>query len=71
MATPFTDLRAYCVYFGTSQGVYPNQIYIDSPGVSDYVVENLAPATYYFVATVINSAGIESGYSNEITRVVN
>lgn len=69
--TPFTDLRSYRLYFGTSQGVYPNQIVIDSAGVSEYVVENLAPATYYFVATVTNSSGFESGYSNEVSRVVN
>jgi len=69
--TPFTDLRSYRLYFGTSQGNYPNQIHIDSPGVSDYMVENLAPATYYFVATATNTAGMESGYSNEVRRIVN
>ena len=69
--TPFTDLASYKLYFGTMRGSYPNQIFIDNPGISDYMVENLAPATYYFVATAINSAGMESSFSNEVTRTVN
>jgi len=68
--TAFTDLASYKLYFGTSRGAYPNQLFVDNPGVSDYVVENLAPATYFFVATALNTAGMESGYSNEVTRVV-
>ena len=68
--TPFMDLAAYKLYFGMSSGEYPNEIYIDNPGVSEYVVENLAPSTYYFVATAINQSGFESGYSNRVTRVV-
>ena len=68
--TAFTDLASYKLYFGNTRGAYPNEIVVDNPGVSDYVVENLAPATYYFVATAINTAGMESGFSNEVTRVV-
>ena len=69
--TPFTDLASYKLYFGTTRGSHPNQIFIDNPGISDYVVENLAPATYYFVATAINSTGMESSFSNEVSRSVN
>lgn len=69
--SPLTDLAGYNLYFGSTQGNYPNSIHINNPGLTTYVVENLAPATYYFVATSENSAGIESHYSNEVTRVVN
>lgn len=68
--SPFMDLAAYKLYFGMSAGEYPNEIYIDSPGISSYVIENLAPSTYFFVATAINQSSIESGFSNEISRVV-
>lgn len=68
--TPVTDLAAYRIYFGMTPGNYPNQIYIDNPSISTYVVENLAPTTYYFVATAFNQAGIESGFSNEVSRIV-
>lgn len=69
--SPLNDLSAYRIYYGTSAGNYPNQIEIDNPGLTTYVVENLPPATYYFVSTAINSSGIESGYSNMATKAVN
>ena len=69
--TPFTDLMAFKIYYGMTSGQYPNEIYINSPGISSYVVENLAPGSYYFVATAINGTGMESSFSNEVTRVVN
>lgn len=68
--TPFTDLASFKLYFGTSPGQHPNDVNINSPGISTYVVEDLAPGTYYFVATAINQSGIESGPSNEVFRVV-
>ena len=54
--TPLTDLAGYKLYYGTSQGNYPEQITIDNPGILTYVVENLAPNTYYFVITAYNDA---------------
>jgi len=69
--SPLTDLAAYKIYYGTSPGSYPNQIRIDNPGISTYVVDNLVPNTYYFVSTSINSMGIESNYSNVASKAVN
>ena len=69
--TPLTNLSAYRIYYGTSPGNYPNQIYVGNAGVSTFVVENLPPATYYFVSTAINASGIESSFSNVATKVVN
>lgn len=68
--TPFTDLAAFNIYFGMVQGRYPNRVYVDNAGVTDYVIENLAPGTYYFVATVVSRTGVESDYSNEVSRDV-
>ena len=68
--TALTDLAAYNIYFGTSAGAYTDQISIDNSGLTTYVIENLTPDTYYFVATAVNSVGIESQYSNEITKLV-
>ena len=39
-------------------------------GLTTYVVDNLAPGTYEFVATAINSSGVESRYSNPATKVL-
>ena len=68
--SPLTDIIAYKFYYGLSQGNYPNEIRVDSPGISSYVIDNLVPDTYYFVATVINSDEIESALSNVATQTV-
>ena len=69
--TPLTDLDGYRIYWGTTQGNYPNSITIDNEGLSSYVVDNLVPGTYVFVATSFNTAGVESVYSNSATKVLN
>lgn len=60
-----TDLAAYKFYYGTSSGSYSNQLRVDSPGLTTYMLENLSPATYYISATAVNSSGTESRFSNE------
>lgn len=69
--TALTDLAGYRIYYGISEGNYPNRVVINSAGVSSYVVDNLAPDTYYVVATSVNSTGIESAYSNVAIKTVN
>ena len=66
--TTLTDLAGYYIYYGDTQGTYPNSIRVDNPSVSTYIVDNLTPNTYYFVATSFNSMGIESAYSNEAIK---
>ena len=66
-----TDLAGFTLYYGTSEGSYTEQIQIDNPGISTYVVENLTPNTYYFVATAYNSSGVESPFSGVAVKVVN
>jgi hypothetical protein len=65
--SPLTDLAGYKVYWGTSQGPYPNSIALSLSGLASYRVENLASDTYYFVITAFNSVGVESGFSNVTT----
>jgi hypothetical protein len=64
------DLAAYKFYYGTSPGNYSNQVRVDSPGMTMYVLENLTPATYYIVATAIGTNGAESAFSNEASKPV-
>lgn len=64
------DLAGYNIYWGVSPGSYPNSVRIDNGSISTYVVENLLPGTYEFVAASINSTGVESSFSNSATKLV-
>lgn len=68
--TPLTDLDGYRLYWGTTPGSYPNTVTIDNPSVTTYLVDNLAPGTYEFVATSFNTTGVESDYSSPIVKTV-
>jgi len=68
--TTLTDLAGYRIYYGLAEGNYPNQISIDTAGIASYVIENLVPDTYYVVATAINTAGLESSFSNVAIETV-
>ena len=68
--SPLTDLAGYKIYYGSESGNYQNSIQIDNPGIAIYVVEYLTPNTYYFVISTINSSGVESQFSNEVSKLV-
>ena len=68
--TTLVDLAGYRIYWGTSPGNYPNSATINNASVSTYIVDNLAPGTYEFVATAFNAAGVESDHSGTATREV-
>ncbi len=66
-----TDLAGYRIYYGTTQGNYTEQITIENPGITTYVVDNLSPNTWYFAATAFNEANIESNFSGEASQTIN
>ncbi len=66
-----TNLASYRIYYGLSEGNYPNAIALDNPGLTSFVVENLTPGTYFFVSTATNSQGVESDFSNVAQKTVN
>jgi hypothetical protein len=70
-ALALTELAEYKLYYGTSSGNHDNDKWVSvGTGLTTYVIENLTPATYFIVATAINSDGVESGFSNEATKQV-
>ena len=66
-----TNLAGYKIYYGRSSGSYSNEVRIDNPGITSFVVDNLSPDTYFFAATAFNSAGAESRFSGEAIKTVN
>ena len=65
-----TDLAAYRILWSRDGSGFNDSVRIDNASVTRYVVENLTPGTYEFTATAINSAGVESRFSNSVTRVI-
>jgi Putative Ig domain len=66
-----TNVAGYKIYYGTTQGgPYSASVSITNPSVTTYLVENLTPATYYFVVTASNAAGAESLCSNEASKII-
>lgn len=65
--SPLRDLAGYRIYYGTASGEYSETIKLNSPGVTSYVIENLAPGTYFLTMTSINQANLESTYSQELS----
>ena len=66
--TPITGLAGYKVYLGTSTGGYSVQI--DIGNINPYTVTLLPAGTYYFAVTAYNTSGDESGYSNEVSKIL-
>lgn len=59
-----TDLAGYRIEYGRVQGVFDRSIDIDNPSINAYVVEQLAPGTWYFSIIALNSRQVESRRSN-------
>jgi hypothetical protein len=65
-----TNLAGYRLVYGASSTQLTQTIQIANAGMSSYVVENLAPGTYYFALRAYTTKGLESANSNVVTRVV-
>ncbi|MBV8854064.1 MAG: fibronectin type III domain-containing protein, partial [Sinobacteraceae bacterium] len=69
--TPLMNLQGYEIHYGKASQSYTETVKIANPGVTDYVVQNLAPGKYYFALTAYNSAGVQSSLSGEVSTVIN
>jgi hypothetical protein len=64
--TTLTSLWGYKIYYGTSPGNYT--ISVNVGNVTTYTVTNLSTGTYYFAVTAYDISGIESSYSNQVSK---
>ena len=65
-----SNLAGYRISYGTSAGSLTNTIEISNASVTTYVVEDLAPATWYFAVTALTSTGTESARSNVANKTI-
>jgi hypothetical protein len=68
--TTLTNLAGYRIVYGVSATQLTQTIQVTNAGMSSYVVENLAPGTYYFAIRAYTSSGAESTDSNVVAKVV-
>jgi hypothetical protein len=68
--SPLMDLAGYKIFYRKNSGSYIEAAWLDNPSITTYVVEELSPATYHFAATSLNTSGVESSFSAEVTRTV-
>jgi hypothetical protein len=62
--TPLNNLAGYHIYYGTSATQLSQEIILNGPATTNYVVNGLTTGTYYFAVTAISSQGTESAQSN-------
>lgn len=68
--TPLTDLAGYHIYYGSSQGSWTTTITVLDASETSYVVNGLAPGTYYFAVVAFNSEGTDSPESNVGSKTI-
>ena len=59
-----TDLAGYRIHYGKSVMSLDSVIEIRNPGISSFVIDDLAPGTYYFAVTAFDTRNHESERSN-------
>ncbi len=67
--TPLTNLASYNVYQGPSATALTKVASVAAPA-SSYAVTGLAPGTYTFGVTAVNSAGVESAQGNNPSATI-
>ena len=68
--SPLTNLNGYRIHYGTQSGNYEAAIDIDNSSITRYVVENLAPGTYFFAVSAVSQNGAESDLSGEASKTI-
>lgn len=67
--SPLTNLAGYNIYWGREVGNYPNKATVGA-NTTTYVIENLAPGTWYFVTTAFDREDGESDFSNVASKTI-
>lgn len=63
------DIGGYRVYYGTTEGDYPNSIDVNDGSAVEVTLNNLPLGSYYFVVTTYDVTGRESEFSTVITTI--
>jgi len=66
-----SDLAGYRVYYGAVSRTYGAPLDVPgTPAAPTFTVADLPAGTWYFAVTAYNAAGLESGFSNEVSTII-
>ena len=65
-----TDLAAYRIDWGLTEGNFNECVWIDDPEQTEYLFADLSSGRYKFVMVAINSAGVNSAPSGVLYKSV-
>jgi hypothetical protein len=68
--TVLGDLAGYIVYYGTSADNLNQQVKLENPGLTSYMVTNLASATWYFAVAAYTRDGVVGEMSSVSQKTV-
>jgi hypothetical protein len=64
--SPIGELIGYRILYGRGSGNYTQTLFVNSPGISSYMVEALGSGTWWFAVVSVTSDGLWSVPSNEV-----
>ena len=67
-ALSLSDINGFRIHYGTTPGNYTGIYDVTNGSAQSATVSNLPVGTYYVVMTTYDTAGLESGYSAEISK---
>jgi fibronectin type III domain protein len=68
--TPVTNLAGYRIVYGTSLAALTQSVTIPGQGLTNYVIDNLTPGTWYFAIASYNSDGTESALTPIVSTTI-
>lgn len=69
-ALSLSEIKSYTLRYGTQSGNYSTAIVINNPSTTSYTITGLSHGKYFLSVTVKLVDGLESVYSNEVTRTL-
>jgi hypothetical protein len=68
--TPLVNLAGFRIFYGTNPNNLSQSTQIGNPGITSYVLANLAPGTWYIGLADYTAAGVQSSLSNIASTTV-
>jgi len=67
--SPLNDLAGYRIYWGVASRSYSGSYTVNSPDITSWEAD-IGPGEFFFALTAFDAEGNESGYSNEVLKLI-